>query len=429
MNLVKKIRRLIFENLQVTVFFLWKTKLDYLISVFLGIVTILYNKNEITKKNRKIGILAIERNIFDEDVKALKKFPSNYQILVFPVLLRALMSDENELIWPDGLPLEQTAFYAKKDDFDWFFDRFSDIFYNTLKFFKSFSCVDIKIILTANIDYFQDYSWIKAIHNKNGKFVVLEKESIVYLSTDKKVLTHRYNKYRFKFDGDVVLFYNYLGKKTYIDTGSVSPNKAFVVGCPRVDSLVSIAHKKSGDGDFVLLASFIEPYYLATNVWDEIIHAVYNDEFLRRKTVVKCKDDKEAKEVKKLFPDINVVSDSIENYFIKNPAILVGYNSTTCYGALIVGIPVVVPYWGETKKDGIDGLVGKHTSSFHLLASSKDELLVILKDYLNKNTEGYKKPQTIWNNLELKKFLEERYSRVDGKNCQRFFEFIDKILT
>ena len=104
-----------------------------------------------------------------------------------------------------------------------------------------FTAMDIKIILTANINYFQDYPWIDAIHRNNGKFVALEKESIFFLPKSvKKIIIDTHKKHDFKYEGDAVFFYNDVAKETYIKTGGVQPERAFVTGCPRVDELITV---------------------------------------------------------------------------------------------------------------------------------------------------------------------------------------------
>ena len=420
-------RRLVFKSLQMCFILLWHTKLDFFISKFIGIVTVAYNKKEFSKNKNKKAILAMERGVFDYDVKAIKEYPSNYIIVIYPTLARALLSDEAEWLIPEEI-LEQTAFYKNKDKYTWLYDRFSKIYTKALDTMNAFGNIDVKIVLTANIDYFQDYPWIKAIHNKNGKFVVLEKESIVYLYTDKKTISARHKKYDFKFEGDAVFFYNYLGRDTYVEAGSVKPSQAHVTGCPRVDSLIEILNKKTKKQDIAVVATFMQPYYFATKVWDEIINSIYSDELLRKKTIIKCKDKSEVTEVNSKFPGINAVCDSLGKYLVKNPTIFVGYNSTACYDALIAGITLMIPFWGETHKQGNDALVGKHTSNFHHLAKNKSEFIRILKDYIKGDTANYKKFGNVFDDKKLKEFLEQRYSRVDGNNCKRFYEKIDKIL-
>lgn len=423
----KIFRRFVFKSLQLSFIVLWHLKLDYFMSKFIGIVTVCYNKKEFALNKNKKAILAMERGVFDYDVKAIKEYPSKYIIIIYPTLARSLLSDDAEWLHPEEI-LEQTSFYTNKDKYKWLYDRLSNIYSKVLDTIESFGKVKVKVVLTANIDYFQDYPWIKAIHNKNGKFVVLEKESIVFKKTELDTLTARHNKYGFKYDGDAVLLYNELAKDIYCRIGSIKPNQTFITGCPRVDRLTALSKNKSEKSNFALFTSFMEPQHFGAGVCEEILKTIYEDELLRKKVIIKCKYAKEAEEIKKMYPGVTAVSDTVENYLIKNPAIFIGYNSTICYDALIAGIPVVIPFWGETKEGDDDRLVGKHTSDFHLLAYDKKSLVKIIKDYLTNNTKEYMEPQTVWSNPSLKRFLEERYSNVDGDNCKRFFETIDEII-
>jgi len=135
LKLLKKIRRLFFFGLKSCVLVSWKLKLDSLLSKLLGSIVIFYNKKEIIQNNKKITILAMERTIFDEDIKALKEYPSNYNILVYPALLRALLFEEVKGIWPEKQIKQQGYFYKNKDKYQGFYRRISNLFYdNKLSF-------------------------------------------------------------------------------------------------------------------------------------------------------------------------------------------------------------------------------------------------------------------------------------------------------
>lgn len=286
----------------------------------------------------------------------------------------------------------------------------------------------MKIILTANFDYYQDYPWISAVHKKNGKFVVLEKESIFYMPANERITVSWYKNRSFVYEGDAVLFYNETAKNVYIETGVVKPSQSFVTGCPRVDTLVSLAKNKKKKGDFALLVSFMDPAYRAVELWNKTLKAVYQDELLRNKTIIKCRDSEEVEIINRKFPGISAVYGPMEDYLKEPIAIFASFNSTSCLDALIVGIPVVVPAWGTAKKAGKKALLGEHTSDFNLIAYNKESLIEILKEHIT-NKYTYKQTQSIWGNSKIKKSIEEKYSRLDGKNCQRFFNYIDGLLS
>ena len=400
---------------------LWKLKLDKLISRVLGLIIILMNISVFSNKKESI-ILCMERNIFIDDVNALKAYPSNHKFVIFNRFLNGSLI---RAFWPEELK-EQTTFSAKKKKNKGFFKRITKICYNTMIFLESFTKNNVNFILTGNINYFQDYPWLTAIHQKNGKFVVLNKESMVYLS-DRNTDVDRIDKYKFKYEGDAVLFYNNAGMKRYIKKESVTPNQSFVTGCPRVDSLVSIAKNRGKKNDFVLFALF-SPFVksIIPDVYNETLSIIYNDKELRDKTIVKCKYTFQVDEIKKKYPEINAVSDSIEKYIKEDPAIFLGYSSIACFDSLIAGIPVVIPWWGKAAELGEEALLGKHTSEFHLLADSKESLAKILKNHIREFKE-IKNGSYLYDNSNFKKLMEDEYTYIDGKNCQRFFEVIDQL--
>ena len=85
-------RRMFLSGLKIciklTITTLFKLKLDKILSIFMGLIIILYNKNEINHDKKKIRILAVKKLIFNDDVKVLKKYPSNYKILFYPYPLK-----------------------------------------------------------------------------------------------------------------------------------------------------------------------------------------------------------------------------------------------------------------------------------------------------------------------------------------------------
>jgi len=431
--MIKTARRLFLSSIKIciklTVTILFRLKQDKILSIFMGLTIILYNKNEIDNK-KKTGILAIKKLIFNDDLIALKKYPSDYKILLYPIPLKNSKTGKIRGMWPEEIQ-EQTAFYVQKEKYRDLFERCSKLFYDTLKFIETFSQINVKIILTANIDYWQDYPWIEAIHKKNGKFVVLEKESILYSSGITNRRLNRYKDYKFKYEGDVVLFYNELAKESYLTTDSFKQNQSFVTGCPRVDMLTSLAEDKKDKNDFILFATFMSPLhgpYKSVKLGNDILNIINKDKLLKSKTIIKCKDSVEAKNIKKTYPDLHVVSDTIFKYLKKNPAIFIGYNSTSCFDSLIARIPTVVPLWGDAKKVGNDTLLGEHTSDFHLVAHDKEEFVKILKSHLDsKDIKNYFTAESKWDHSELKKKIETEYSPIDGKNRQRFFNVINRL--
>ena len=129
--------------------------------------------------------MAIRKLIFNDDVKALKKYPSNYNILFYPNAIKNSKLDKVKGMWPDKIQ-EQSSFYAKKDKYGDLFERCSRMFCNTLNFIEKFLQIELKIILTANIDYWQDYPWIAAIHIKKVSLLFWTKNRLFIFPVLKK---------------------------------------------------------------------------------------------------------------------------------------------------------------------------------------------------------------------------------------------------
>ena len=72
--MIKTVKELVISSFKLVVFTLWKLRLDYIISKLFGMFIILFNKNEIVKGGGKTVILAMDRKIFHDDIKALSEY-------------------------------------------------------------------------------------------------------------------------------------------------------------------------------------------------------------------------------------------------------------------------------------------------------------------------------------------------------------------
>lgn len=305
-----------------------------------------------------------------------------------------------------------------------FLARITSIFERALYILRDTYHTRIEIVLAGQIDYAMDYPWIAAIKNFGGKFVVLNKESIIYSPFFAQETVDLYEKDSFFYEGDAVLLYNSFAKELYMRAGAIEEKKSFVVGCPRVDRLIQIGVSARAKNRFVLLAAFLDPTYRAQKLWSEVLSSLYADPSLRSRVIIKCRDTREIPVIKKDFPDFNAVTGPMEKFLEMNPAVFVGFNSTACLDALIAEIPLVVPWWAEALAMEGESLLGPRTSDFHTLARTPESLVSAINVRLN--DEENDTPSVSWqSNARLRDFIETKYSSLDGKNCERFFAFID----
>lgn len=426
LSAVKKVISPKYKNLifKFAIRILWFFKFDTIIAWLVAYVLVSHNNSKLFSVEHN-AILALDRSIFNEDREALDKYREKhnlpYQFILYPSFIRAILSDA---IWPYAFR-EQVAFYAKRNEHHRFLRRITRIYEKILYFFERNTKIKIKFVLTALMDYAQDYPWIKAIRNYGGQFIVLNKESIIYSDYFKDDLRTIYKKSNFNFEGDAALFYCVYGRDAYIAADSVRPDQSYVTGCPRVDELiVSVSAPKKYEEPFILVAAFMDPLYGVPRLWNDVLDVIHSDTWVRSRVIVKCRDTREIPLIHEKFPHINAVTGSLGKYLKKSPAAFVGFNSTTCLDAFIAEVPVVVPWWADAEQMVDKSLLGPHTKDFHNLAFNRGSFVKILRDYLE-GCEKEKQNVTSWrNNPKLKEFIEYKYTPLDGKNCERFFEFL-----
>ena len=274
--------------------------MDWMISKIIGEAIVMASRGNKQTSLRKEAILVMSRNIFNDDMCATKERNSEYLFLEYPSFFRITLARQ---LWPKEMR-EQTVFYKYKDSHKKFLLRMSDIFHGAIDYInKNLGDNKIKFIVTANVDYYQDYPWIGAIHSMGGKFIALNKESVIR-PHDEKELFDRLNSNNFSYEGDTIAVYNDLAKEVYIRSGRFDADKIYSIGCPRVDELLGMHIDQAKKGNFILLSSFMDPSYMATGLWNDVLKIIQNDELLRGKVVIKCKDSNEKKNLEKIFKNL-----------------------------------------------------------------------------------------------------------------------------
>lgn len=408
------------------VFLLWRLHCDRALSRLIAGIILEHNRKKIAAAGSAKGapaILAIEKLIFSDDVAALARHGSQYLFLNYPTFLRLMLLS---VLWPEEMR-EQGAFYPKRGAYKKLLLRISKVFGGVLDEIEARAPVRVVALLTGNIDYSHDYPWIGALRARGRKFIVLQKESVIYSPLYKETRREVFERDQFKFEGDAVLFYNRTAAVTYIETGPVAPEQAMVTGCPRVDELLSEPLAADG-GAFILVATFMDPLYKAGGLWREVAAAIAADPLLRGNVVFKCKHPLEMTLLEQEFPGIRAVCGSLLGYLKKRPRLFVCFNSTTGLEAMILGIPVMVPWWQDGSALGTFALFGEHTRDFHFLARNRETFVRLLADCLPGGRGGGTAPD--WRrNRAMRDFIEERYAPLDGENCARTLAAIDRIVS
>jgi hypothetical protein len=394
-------------QLRSTIKLLWILRLDFIIS-YMMFASILYYNGRTLKTKKKI-ILAIDQQSFRENILALHDHKSKYNFIVFPEIMRTILG---ETCWPMEIRKE-TGFYEKKERYRNALDRLEKIHYNALLVMTKITTNKIKAVVAEDFDNYQDYPWIAAIHKMKGKFIAYCNENVITKQT-KEETTKKFVRHIFRFDGDAILFHNNEAKTLFERLISFEKNKIHVTGEPRMDNLVQMKRKK---GTFIAVVTFAK----YGKLWKETTEALHSNKQLKKKIVMICKDDEGVEyAIKRHEPEEIYIS--MDVVLEEGPKAVIGVNSKDCIDALIAGVPVIMPFWAEAKKteDDETELLGNHTRKFHDIAKTKEALLKLIDSYMNDTKEHPLKQ-------EAREYIERRYSLIDGNNCKRFFDVVDKI--
>jgi len=405
----------------------WRMRFDSLLAKYIGATLFLRNYARLRNSRRKSAILVVERNIFNDDIEALEAYArKNKPEVVFIHIDSYYRRTIENLMLPQEIRAQRN-FYAKLPLYRKEVERISKILYGSLRCLEMILRINIAVFLSGNVNYAQEYQWIPVMRRKGGVSIALNKESVIYSPHHERNFIQRHQECNFRYDGDFALLYNERAKEVYIKSNAITPLQALVTGCPRVDRLVLLAKASKTHSNFILLASFGRPNKGGTGLYQEVVETIAGNPYLAEKTLVKCKTPTEAKKLMMQFPMLKAASGPMEQYLKMRPAVVVGFNSSTCLDALIAEIPLLVPVWGDilNLKDGL--LLGGHTSSMNFTASSKEDFTTFLKNVLSGgNLFSNKKSWT--SDPAIKNFIEYTYSPLDGKNCERFFKFVEKFI-
>jgi len=419
--------------IKVPLIIFWHLKLDWAFARYVGFTLFVFNRKELVRQNNKTAILVMDRGIFDDDVNALKRYSNSHGLGISFIHIESYYRRTLEVLMLPQELRNQIEFYGHLAQNKKLSKRVYAIQGKVLDSLEFLTGSTIKVFLSGNINYAQDYHWIGTMKNRGGVFVALNKESIIYSPNHQAYRIALHKEHNFFYEGDFALFYNNRAKETYIQAGAVLPENSIAIGSPKVDDLILLSQRASVPQNidkFILLLSFNRPHIdKVSQLYKEVIETIAADPYLASKTIIKCKNDAEAQKLMMEFPSINATSGSLQNFLEMRPSIAVGFNSTACLEVLIAGIPLIVPMWKEARYlNQEDILLGAHTQSFHLVAKSKESFSRCLKKYLDKQNENIlaqpKTPHTYGE--ELKKFIEYYYSPLDGKSSERFFRFLQE---
>ena len=334
--------------------------------------------------------------------------------------------------------------YKNEFFFNEYLNVHSKFIFHFLKFFNLFYGFDL--IITPSLWYLQDRSFEKAANLLKKKFVFLHKENTTDLNFHKDLL-EMYNKNTIKFESySSIIVYNNNTKKVIADTKKIDQNKIFNLGCPRIDNLVKL---KNNNPKNITLSSFtykIGISFINSNVshpfatkdpnlklYFENVHLNFIDLAIKHKEtnfIIKIKPNKmwkkiienlikeKEKTLKYKITNIKVISNEYTmTDVLKDSKLVIGINSLSLIEARILGINCIFPDFSEISAYKDKLYFKEYLGNEIMPASNNDEINSIVENNIKTN---FKRNYTKYN----KKFIEEYFGFSDGKNTERYINFL-----
>ena len=232
-------------------------------------------------------------------------------------------------------------------------------------------------IASSNLSFRAERELAAACVEAGVAFVALHKESI-RSSEQRPYFTRAYSQLIGPFEGSAIGVYNVEERASILTSGIAPAERVRVVGCPRMDRLHRIREgrpdrRSPAEAPVVLFAVDVRagawtPYDGREQVtaprWERL--AAWTDEAFvaaarsmpERRFIIKVKIGREQQQLARLpesLPlNLSVVSSGIGTALLERAAVVVGFNSTVLLEALAVGVPTLVPWFGEAEAPGAE---------------------------------------------------------------------------
>lgn len=371
----------------------------------------------------KNSVLCIRRDLFNKDIVELRKRTRNLNWLVIGTSQLAYVQSA----WTPKEMRYQTLFqkYCTEDYQDiW---KKNKIF--ALRFLKLVvNQLNVKAILSANIDYWQDEGIRRACRDLNIPFLVLDKECCTIPKVSYR-LTKYYREANYKFHGNGIAVFNKNMKNVLIKSGVFRSEDIYITGAPRIDAWRDVKLDKYNQDTIVLLPYGID-YGLKTDKNFKDVLDIFLSIARRYSSiinfVIKCKNNRYKQNLeKKITKDdskhINLTVDMPLYDLFPRSRLVIGYNTLALIEALISKAVIAIPQWEETGRDyGFQQFNPKSKTCSRVIkfVKSKSDMKKLLERIINNPYSDIDMEERI--NL-LKKYF---YYNQDKTNSEHVEDFV-----
>ncbi|WP_152980046.1 hypothetical protein [Mesorhizobium sp. 1M-11] len=289
----------------------------------------------------------------------------------------------------------------------------------------------VRAVLSANFDYWQDAGFKQACKILNIPFIVLSREHPIIPKTC-DIVESWYRNSGYHFDGAAIAVAGPSTELVLRKVGTVCRRDQVVItGLPRFDAWRDVdTSKPMQQRPLITLLTFTEGYFADTTFVD-VLHAFSAAAKSHRDSpiqfLVKTKDLDDTMKVRALLGSDsagNLVCDHEIDLFsaLPNSRLVIGYNSLSLVEAAMARSNIVLPAWGECKDRGEDVMYPASNSAvFHLARFAYDKSQ--LQNAINTSINN---PPEIDPSDNYKEFVNEYIYIPRNSDCSEQFESLVK---
>lgn len=221
----------------------------------------------------------------------------------------------------------------------------------------------VDAVLVGNTDYWQD-EVIKIACGKLGiPFLVLGRENYS-MEIDAINVGRRFRDAKFAFKGTAVAVYSEATRRTMIESGAFRADQVRVTGAPRLDHWLSVKQLHPDQRRTIVLLNYAENY-LAPENFKEVARAFIAAARSSRASVtfaLKSKKLNEEEFARRLIPEFNdapiefISSQPLHELYPACRAVI-GVNSLAVVEGFLSELAVIVPNWGDAKRDPAESML------------------------------------------------------------------------
>ncbi len=303
-------------------------------------------------------VLCISRDRFDRDILELSRRTGDRLNWIY---IRTTHLSSALTFWMPE-PMRHQTRYATHKDWDKTLDFQKSLIMAEALLNMTRSLHGVSVVLSANIDYWQDASLKEVCARRDIPFLVQDVETPMCEAAVEDGINY-WRELDYKFRGDGIAVFSEWTKSSLVESGTVCADAIQVTGSPRFDAWRNIggAGKSSSISmpKKLILVSFGLPDYHATESFRSTLKT-FAEESVKAPSSVKfivraknAEDEQGVNAILATVPGQRVITDvtSYMHTLITGATSVIGFNSTVLVEALLSDVDVHVIRFGDAELD------------------------------------------------------------------------------